>query len=191
MFGEGWSAVSAAGARVVLENAMSERRSFLDFMTAYGAVNFGHCNPSLVQEPESADIVGGIYPEEAKYLARWLCTSVGLIDHEVLFQVGGSFAVATAMAIAQVVKPGKPRRAGECVPRAGGGRPGCHGRPDSFWMQAWRFWRTSGRSDPHERPRQAALNGGVCSSGRGVGRYRGTEAPSCPQHRRQGTRLRG
>ncbi len=108
MFGPGWTVASACGARVELRGPAGGRSSFLDFMTAYGAVNFGHCHPALEGGALEVDIVGGLYTAEAEELAGWLCHSTGLPDHEVLFQVGGSFAVSTALALAHQARPGRP-----------------------------------------------------------------------------------
>jgi acetylornithine/succinyldiaminopimelate/putrescine aminotransferase len=82
-------------------------RECIDLMSAYGAVNFGHCNPAIARPEPSSDVVACLYPPEADMLAEWLCRTLGLPDHEVLYQVGGSFAVATAAAIAQRRRPGR------------------------------------------------------------------------------------
>jgi acetylornithine/succinyldiaminopimelate/putrescine aminotransferase len=81
---------------------------FTDLMCAYGAVNFGHMNPSI--DPFSSltsDLVACFYPPNATSYAVWLLNKLRLSSHAVLYQVGGSFAVSSAIAIAQRVRPGK------------------------------------------------------------------------------------
>lgn len=81
----------------------------IDFMSGYGAVNFGHRNP-LIEECLSggSDTTGACYPREAEMVAEWLCAKTGLGEEgRVLFQVGGSFAVSTAVSMALRRRPGK------------------------------------------------------------------------------------
>jgi acetylornithine/succinyldiaminopimelate/putrescine aminotransferase len=82
--------------------------SFTDLMCAYGAVNFGHMNPSI--DPYSSltsDLVACFYPPNAAIYATWLLNKLKLKSHSVLYQVGGSFAVSSAVAMAQRIRPGK------------------------------------------------------------------------------------
>jgi acetylornithine/succinyldiaminopimelate/putrescine aminotransferase len=82
--------------------------SFTDLMCAYGAVNFGHMNPFI--NPYSSltsDLVGCFYPPSASNYATWLLSKLRLTRHSVLYQVGGSFAVSSAIAMAQRFRPGK------------------------------------------------------------------------------------
>jgi acetylornithine/succinyldiaminopimelate/putrescine aminotransferase len=82
--------------------------SFTDLMCAYGAVNFGHMNPSIDPFSSlSSDLVACFYPPNATSYATWLLNKLKLTGHTVLYQVGGSFAVSSAMAIAQRIRPGK------------------------------------------------------------------------------------
>ncbi|WP_371477010.1 aminotransferase class III-fold pyridoxal phosphate-dependent enzyme [Kitasatospora sp. NBC_00315] len=83
--------------------------SCTDLMSAYASVNFGHRNPEL--EPVLAggsDLAALFYPPQAELLAGWLCDRLGLgADGRVLFQVGGSFAVSSALALARRARPGR------------------------------------------------------------------------------------
>ncbi|MFE2910952.1 aminotransferase class III-fold pyridoxal phosphate-dependent enzyme [Kitasatospora indigofera] len=84
-------------------------RRCTDLMSAYASVNFGHRNPEL--EPVLAggsDLAALFYPPQAELLADWLCRRLGLgADGRVLFQVGGSFAVSSALALARRARPGR------------------------------------------------------------------------------------
>ncbi|WP_158271826.1 aminotransferase class III-fold pyridoxal phosphate-dependent enzyme [Methylosinus sporium] len=103
----GWRIVSAKNCDVVLEREGRERR-FVDLTSSYGAVNFGHRNPQIDPFLDApADLTTGCYPREADDLSSWLCERLRLPFHRVLFQVGGSFAVTSALAIAQRQRPGK------------------------------------------------------------------------------------
>jgi len=82
--------------------------SFTDLMCAYGAVNFGHMNPFI--DPYSSltsDLVACFYPPSAANYATWLLNKLRLASHSVLYQVGGSLAVSSAIAMAQRIRPGK------------------------------------------------------------------------------------
>jgi acetylornithine/succinyldiaminopimelate/putrescine aminotransferase len=82
--------------------------SFTDLMCAYGAVNFGHMNPSIDPfSSRSSDLVACFYPPNATSYATWLLNKLKLTSHSVLYQVGGSFAVSSAIALAQRIRPGK------------------------------------------------------------------------------------
>ena len=82
--------------------------SFTDLTCANGAVNFGHMNPAI--DPFSSltsDLVAGFYPSNAATYATWLSNKLKLSSHSVLYQVGASSAVSSAIAIAQRFRPGK------------------------------------------------------------------------------------
>jgi len=82
--------------------------SFTDLMCAHGAVNFGHMNPSIDPFSSlSSDLVACFYPPNAASYAIWLLNKLKLTSHSVLYQVGGSVAVSSAIAIAQRIRPGK------------------------------------------------------------------------------------
>ncbi|HTX96954.1 MAG TPA: aminotransferase class III-fold pyridoxal phosphate-dependent enzyme [Mycobacterium sp.] len=100
--------ISADNATLVLVHNGVPRR-IIDFMSCYGAVNFGHRNPRFEKcLSDGSDTVGVCYPPEAEQVARWLCAKTGLGDEgRVLFQVGGSFAVSTAVSLALRRRPGK------------------------------------------------------------------------------------
>jgi acetylornithine/succinyldiaminopimelate/putrescine aminotransferase len=108
VFGYEMIVTEAKNASVHLKNSNGEIHSYLDFMSAYGSVNFGHCN-DLIQPfyNYSSDIVACFYPHEAKKFSHWLCNRLNLPTHKVLFQVGGSFAVSAALSIAQRIRAGK------------------------------------------------------------------------------------
>ena len=81
--------------------------SFTDLTCANGAVNFGHMNPAI--DPFSSltsDLVAGFYPSNAATYATWLSNKLKLSSHSVLYQVGASSAVSSAIAIAQRFRPG-------------------------------------------------------------------------------------
>ncbi|SNQ51640.1 putative aminotransferase [Frankia canadensis] len=80
-----------------------------DFMSAYAAVNFGHRNPSIERAlAASSDLTGLFHGPEAEQVARWLCGRLPAPDsRRVLYQVGGSFAVAAALALARRRRPGR------------------------------------------------------------------------------------
>jgi 4-aminobutyrate aminotransferase-like enzyme/acyl carrier protein len=101
------TALSAAGATLRLMDDRLDVREYVDLMSAYGAVNFGHQNPQIASSEAPLDLVACLYPPEADKLADWLCESLQLPGYEVLYQVGGSFAAATAVAISQRRRPGR------------------------------------------------------------------------------------
>jgi 4-aminobutyrate aminotransferase-like enzyme len=78
-------------------------------MSAYAAVNFGHRNPELRGAFDTAhDLAGPFHGPGAEEVARWLCAQLGdPARRRVLFQIGGSFAVATAVALARRARPGR------------------------------------------------------------------------------------
>lgn len=98
----------AENATITLALPGGQARDYTDLMSAYGAVNFGHCNPAIGPPGElTADIAACFYPPEADQLADWLCQRLELPGHDVLFQVGGSFAVSTGLALATRSRPGR------------------------------------------------------------------------------------
>lgn len=105
----GCSFVSAENATLIIELPDGSHRECVDFTSAFGSVNFGHRNPAVEQRVQAgSDVVGFCYPREADDLARWLCIHFGSgLDDRVLFQVGGSFAVSAALALAQRARPGR------------------------------------------------------------------------------------
>ncbi|MFD4865092.1 aminotransferase class III-fold pyridoxal phosphate-dependent enzyme [Streptomyces sp. NPDC058412] len=108
VLGRGLTLQSADNATLLLRDPQGATASYTDLMSAYGAVNFGHLNPLITPHIDlTADIAAGVYPPEAATFAEWLTDRLGLPGHQVLFQVGGSFAVSSALAIAQRVRPGK------------------------------------------------------------------------------------
>jgi len=106
--GRGLTLESAQNATLRLRDEHGRLASYTDLMSAYGAVNFGHLNPRIAPHTDlPAELAAGVYPPEAATVARWLTERLGLPGHQVLFQVGGSFAVSGALAIAQRVRPGR------------------------------------------------------------------------------------
>ena len=107
-FGERWTCARALNASLTLCRDDGTTEEFTDLCSTYGAVNFGHCNEDIrLPARPSADLVAGVYPPEAERFARWLTDALGVSGFKVLFQVGGSFAVSAAFALAQRRRPGK------------------------------------------------------------------------------------
>ncbi|MFF3570923.1 aminotransferase class III-fold pyridoxal phosphate-dependent enzyme [Nocardia jiangxiensis] len=81
----------------------------IDFMSAYAAVNFGHRNPEIERAlARSSDLTGLFHGPAAETVARWLCNQLPEPDsRRVLYQVGGSFAVAAALALARRTRLGR------------------------------------------------------------------------------------
>ncbi|MFT4034276.1 MAG: aminotransferase class III-fold pyridoxal phosphate-dependent enzyme [Patulibacter sp.] len=108
VLGQRYTLVRASGADVTLADETGVIRTYTDLMSAYGAVNFGHCNPDIRPFDDlTADLAGGCSTDAAEEVAAWLCERLGRPTSKVLFQVGGSFAVATALALAQRARPGR------------------------------------------------------------------------------------
>jgi acetylornithine/succinyldiaminopimelate/putrescine aminotransferase len=104
----GWQFTRATNAVVTLRGPSGAQRVFTDLIAGYGAVNFGHCNPAINPFGRlEADIMPGVYAPEAELFANWLCRQLDLPHHKVLFQIGGSFAVSAALALAQHVRSGR------------------------------------------------------------------------------------
>lgn len=107
-FGERWTCTRALNASLTLRRRDGTTEEFTDLCSSYGAVNFGHCNEDIrVPAHPSVDLVAGIYPPEAERFAEWLTDTLDVSGFKVLFQIGGSFAVSTALALAQRRRPGK------------------------------------------------------------------------------------
>ena len=107
-FGERWTCTRALNASLTLRHSDGTTEEFTDLCSSYGAVNFGHCNEDIhLPAHPSVDLVAGIYPPEAERFAEWLTDTLGVSGFKVLFQIGGSFAVSTALALAQNRRPGK------------------------------------------------------------------------------------
>lgn len=100
--------VAAANATITLADARGRSRAYTDFMSAFGAVNFGHGNKHIETNLRGrADTVGVCLPDDAESVARWLCSRLGREStSRVLFQVGGALAVSAAIALAQHARPG-------------------------------------------------------------------------------------
>ena len=106
--GEHWTCSRASNASLTLSRADGTTEEFTDLCSSYGAVNFGHCNEDIrLPAQPGSDLVAGIYPPEAERFARWLTKALDVNDFKVLFQVGGSFAVSTALSLALRNRPGK------------------------------------------------------------------------------------
>ncbi len=106
--GESWTCIQALNASLTLSHGEGTNEKFTDLSSSYGAVNFGHCNEEIrLPAHPSSDLVAGVYPPEAERFARWLTDALGLSGFKVLFQIGGSFAVSSALALAQRRRPGK------------------------------------------------------------------------------------
>lgn len=100
--------VRAENATITLADPHGGIRDYTDLMSAYGAVNFGHCNPGI--NPGAgmgADIAACFYPPEAEAIAEWLCKRLRLPGHDVLFQIGGSFGVSGGLALAERARSGR------------------------------------------------------------------------------------
>jgi acetylornithine/succinyldiaminopimelate/putrescine aminotransferase len=107
-FGERWTCTRALNASLTLRRDDGTSEEFTDLCSTYGAVNFGHCNEDIrLPARPASDLVAGVYPPEAERFARWLTDTLGVSGFKVLFQVGGSFAVSAALALAQRRRPGK------------------------------------------------------------------------------------
>jgi 4-aminobutyrate aminotransferase-like enzyme len=106
---ERWTLVNADNATLFLQNRDGRRHECVDFMSAYAAVNFGHRNPDLRGAFDATPDLAGPFPgPAAEEVAWWLCTQLGdPAKRRVLFQIGGSFAVATATALARRARPGR------------------------------------------------------------------------------------
>ncbi|MCK9896093.1 aminotransferase class III-fold pyridoxal phosphate-dependent enzyme [Frankia sp. AgB32] len=81
----------------------------IDFMSAFAAVNFGHRNPAIERAlTRSSDLTGLFHGPDADRVAQWLCARLpDPPGRRVLYQVGGSFAVAAALALARRARPGR------------------------------------------------------------------------------------
>jgi len=107
-YGERWTCTRALNASVTLRHSDGSTEEFTDLCSSYGAVNFGHCNENIrLPARPSVDLVAGIYPPEAERFAVWLTDALDVSSFKVLFQIGGSFAVTAALALAQKRRPGK------------------------------------------------------------------------------------
>ena len=107
-FEENWTCSRALNASLTLSHDDGTTEDFIDLCSSYGVVNFGHCNEDIrLPAHPGADLVAGIYPPEAEKFARWLTNALDVSDFKVLFQVGGSFAVSTALSLALRNRPGK------------------------------------------------------------------------------------
>lgn len=107
-YSQPYEVLAAKNATIRLRAADGKIYPFTDLMCAYGAVNFGHMNQSIDPfRSLSSDLVACFYPPNAASYAAWLLNKLRLPGHSVLYQVGGSFAVSAAIAMAQRIRPGK------------------------------------------------------------------------------------
>jgi 4-aminobutyrate aminotransferase-like enzyme len=106
---DGCQYLSAENATSLIRLADGTSREYLDLMSAFGSVNFGHANSDIIRRIyRQHDVSGVCYPPEAESLANWLCANVAPDeDVRVLFQVGGSFAVSAALALCLRARPGR------------------------------------------------------------------------------------
>ena len=105
---EHWTCAQALNASLTLSRSDGTTKEFTDLCSSYGAVNFGHCNEDIRLPAQPAvDLIAGIYPPEAERFASWLTNALDVDDFKVLFQVGGSFAVSTALSLSLRNRPGK------------------------------------------------------------------------------------
>ena len=108
VYGQQLEVVEASNETLLLRHSDGRVREYIDLLSAYGAVNFGHCNPEINPFRHfSSDIAACFYPPEAATFCAWIVRYLNLQDYEVLFQVGGSMAVTAALSIAQQKKAGK------------------------------------------------------------------------------------
>lgn len=106
---DGCQYLSAENATFLIRLADGTSHEYLDLMSAFGSVNFGHANSDILRRIHGQhDVTGLCYPPEAESLAAWLCNNVAPgEDARVLFQVGGSFAVSAALALCLRARPGR------------------------------------------------------------------------------------
>lgn len=108
VYGKQYRAFRAENANVFARDLKQNQYRFVDMMSAYGAVNFGHCNPNITPfEQYNVDLVAGMHSEAAEDVAAWLVSRIGDKERKTIFQVGGSFAVSSAIGLAQHYRPGK------------------------------------------------------------------------------------
>jgi acetylornithine/succinyldiaminopimelate/putrescine aminotransferase len=102
-----YEVLAAKNATLRLRGQSGHIYSFTDLTCAQGAVNFGHLNPGIDPfESLTSDVVACIYPPAAGDHAKWLLKKLGLHEHCVLYRVGAGAAVATAIDLAQRMRPG-------------------------------------------------------------------------------------
>lgn len=107
-FSQIYELVEAENATLILRDERGQRKIMTDMMSAYGAVNFGHLNPSITPYVGlKADIVACFYPRAGSDFASWIVDKLRLTDHLVLYQIGGSAAVSAAFAMAQRIRSGR------------------------------------------------------------------------------------
>jgi len=101
--------MEARNEKILLGNTPKDAHWYDDLISGYGACNFGHCNPQISPFKDAkADIAACFYPEAAYSFSEWLLNKLNLLNKfELLIQVGGSFAVSTAIALANRYKAGK------------------------------------------------------------------------------------
>jgi 4-aminobutyrate aminotransferase-like enzyme len=112
----------AENATLYLRSGDGAEHVCTDFCSAYAAVNFGHANPAIGRGLDArADLSAFFYPEDADAVAEWLIRAVSPAagpaangtaaspaePRRTLFQIGGSFAVSSALALARANRPGR------------------------------------------------------------------------------------
>lgn len=109
MFQSRLNLVSAKNEFIHLAGSDGKAHKYIDMMSAYGSVNFGHLNPKInPYQKLKADIAACFVPKESELWANWICTKLDVQStHRVLSQVGGSFAVSTALSMCLNSRPGK------------------------------------------------------------------------------------
>ncbi|MEU5671420.1 aminotransferase class III-fold pyridoxal phosphate-dependent enzyme, partial [Micromonospora sp. NPDC047753] len=107
LFAKQWTLTDADNAWLTLTDPSGAERRILDCVSTYGAVNFGHRNPEINPFGAArADLAPYFQPAEGELFAQWLRDRLDLPEHRALYQIGGSFAVSTAIALAQHRRPG-------------------------------------------------------------------------------------
>lgn len=104
-----YTLANADNATLVLHDGSGNERVCTDLMAAYASVNFGHRNPDIDRALSGGSDLAALFsPAEAESVAEWLCSVVSdSASRRVLYQVGGSFAVSTALALARRRRPGR------------------------------------------------------------------------------------
>ncbi|MFB7947228.1 aminotransferase class III-fold pyridoxal phosphate-dependent enzyme [Kitasatospora phosalacinea] len=110
LLGERLTVVDADNATLTLRDPAGRLRTCVDLMSAYASVNFGHRNRAVERSlSRGSDLAALFYPQEAAEVAEWLAAAVAGDGRprRVLYQVGGSFAVSSAIALARRARPGR------------------------------------------------------------------------------------
>lgn len=99
----------AKNEKVVLIDNKGSTEEYVDLISCYAACNFGHNNEEInyFLKDLKSDICAAFIPKESAEFCEWMLDKLAVTDFEILFQVGGSFAVSTSISLAQKYKPGK------------------------------------------------------------------------------------